>query len=474
MMKNKTDNTNKRRFQVGAVVTTAAVLAIAIFIVLLCYKLDWSYDMTQERLFTLSSQTIAALDDLNADVHIAGVYRSGQEEQMVKTLLNEYTKVSDKISVEYIDAEKEPAKLASYQLDVAAVTNGSIIIKSNSRYKILDNASLFEETGEGSVFSGEREITGAIRYVTSEKMPVIYFVEGDGETDSATSLTKAVSGLQQDAYEVQTLRLTEGDSIPDDASLLVFVSPKTDITSDELTKIEAYIREGGSIFIMIDSVMNSNETDYSNLSKLANEFGIGITNNYVVEEDSRYFLSQYNLYLIPLFGSHEIVDPISEAGNMVILPIARGLGTIDYDKTEIVNTVLLQSSDKSWIRADMTIADAKFTKNDYMGPAPLAYASVKSNVKWGQDAARMVVVGNSSFAIDGNIEVQANRDFFLNCASWLVGENKSDVIVSKTINSGALIIRGSEFTGLSILCVAVLPGLAFFTAFIVWMRRRNQ
>lgn len=122
----------------------------------------------------------------------------------------------------------------------------------------------------------------------------------------------------------------------------------------------------------------------------------------------------------------------------------------------------------------MTIADANFTKNDYMGPAPLAYASVKSNVKWGQDAARMVVVGNSSFALDGNIEVQANRDFFLNCASWLVGESKSDVIASKTINSGALIIRGSEFTGLSILCVAVLPGLAFLTAFIVWMRRRNQ
>jgi len=474
MKMNKSENTNKRRFQVGAVAATAAVLAISIFSVMLCYKLDWSYDMTQERLFTLSSQTIAVLDDLNTEVRIAGVYPSGQEEQMVKTLLNEYAKASDKISVEYIDAEQEPAKLASYKLDVAAVTNGSIIIRSNAHYKILDNASLFEETEEGSVFSGEREIAGAIRYVTSEEMPVIYFVEGDGETDSETSLTKAVSGLQQEAYEVQTLRLTEGDSIPDDASLLVFVSPKTDITSDELTKIEAYVRKGGSIFLMIDSVMNSNDTDYSNLSKLANEFGIGITNNYVVEEDSRYFLSQYNLYLIPLFGSHEIVDPISEAGNMVILPIARGLVTFDYDTTEITNTALLQSSDKSWIRADMTITDAAFTENDYIGPAPLAYASVKSNVKWGQEAARMVIVGNSSFALDGNIEVQANRNFFLNSASWLAGERKSEVIPSKTINSGALIIRGSEFTGLAILCVAVLPGLAFLTAFIVWMRRRNQ
>ena len=109
-----------------------------------------------------------------------------------------------------------------------------------------------------------------------------------------------------------------------------------------------------------------------------------------------------------------------------------------------------------------------------VGPAPLAYASVKSNVKWGTDAARMVVIGNSSFALDGSIEVQANRDFYLNCALWLSGDEATEAIVAKTINSGSLIIRGNEFTGLALLCVAVLPGLAFLAGFVVWVRRRNR
>jgi len=474
MMNDKPNNTRKRRFQIATVLSTAAVLAIAVFAVLLCYKLKWSYDMTTERLFTLSDQTLSALKDLDEPIRIAGVYPKGEEEQMVVSLLDQYQKNSNQVSVEYIDAEQEPAKLAAYNLDVASISNGSIIVKSGTRYKILSNADLFETTQDDSIFNGEREITGAIRYVTSKAMPVVYFIEGNGETAASTSMTKAVSGLEQDAYEVRTLRLTEGNEIPADAAMLIFVSPKQDITDDELAKLQAYIRDGGSIFLMIDSVLNSNETDYSNLSLLTAEFGIGITNNYVVEEDSQYYLSKYNLYLIPQMGSHEITDPIIQAGTLVILPIVRGLGTIDYDKSEITNTILLQSSDKSWIRADMTIADAKFTKDDYVGPAPLAYASVKSNVKWGTDAAHMVIIGNSSFALDGSIEVQSNRDFFLNCAKWLSGDQGSGVIASKTINSGSLIIRGSEFTGLAILCLVVLPGLVFLSAFIVWARRRNQ
>jgi hypothetical protein len=238
--------------------------------------------------------------------------------------------------------------------------------------------------------------------------------------------------------------------------------------------IAAYTRAGGSVFLMIDAVMNSNEVTYENISSLAYDFGIGIINNYVVEEDSSYYLSQYKLYLIPRYGRHEITTQIAEQGKMVILPVVRGLGQIEYDKDEITNTVLLQSSDKSWIRADMTITDSTQTADDYLGPAPLAIASVKSNVKWGQNAARMVVVGNSAFAYDGNIEAQANRDFFLNCAFWLSGSRDTDVISSKAINSGAIIIRGSEFTSLAIVCIAVLPGLAFLAAFAVRMFRRNQ
>lgn len=475
MKKTKSDNNIKRRFRIIIAISTAVVIAIATFAVLLCYKIPWSYDMTIQQLFTLSQQSVTVLDKLDEDVSIAAVYPSGQEEPMVKSLLNEYIKASDKVHAEYIDVEQEPAKLAAYNLKVTAVTNGSIIVKSGSRLKIIDKSSIFEINEDGSLFNGEREITGAIRYVTSKEMPVVYFIQGDGETDTSASLNKAVAGLQQDAIEVKTLRLTEGNAIPDDAAVLIFISPKSDITDTELAKLEDYMRKGGSILLTLDSVMNSNDIVYNNISKLLYEFGLVAPNSYVVEEDASHYLSKYNLYLIPLFGEHEITKQIAQQDKMVILPIARALSTTeDYDKNEITNTVLMQSSNNSWIRADMTITDTNQTAKDYIGPAPLAYASVKSNVQWGNDPARLVIVGNSSFAYDGNIEIQANRDFFLNSALWLIGNREPEVISSKVINSGTLIIRGDEFTGLAILCVFILPILAFAAAFLVWFSRRNR
>ena len=242
MKTDKSFNKNKRRFRIVTAVVSIVVVAITVFAVMLCYKINWSYDMTIERLFTLSQQSADVVKDLDQDVKIAGVYPTGQEDQMVKSLLDQYAGTSDKVSVEYIDIEQEPARLSAYNLDVATVTNGSVIVESGSRSKIIDQTLLFEDTGDGSVFNGEREITGAIRYVTSQTMPVIYFVQGDGETNPSDSMTKAVAGLEQDAFEVRTLRLTEVSTIPEDAAMLIFASPKSDITTDGLNMLEDYSR----------------------------------------------------------------------------------------------------------------------------------------------------------------------------------------------------------------------------------------
>lgn len=115
----------KRRFYLVSAVSCVLVIAIVAFAVLISYQIPWRYDMTAQRIFTLSQQTLDVLDGLEETVQIAAVYPEGQEEQMVVSLLDEYEKASDNILVEYVDAEREPTKLAKYELDVSAVTNGT-------------------------------------------------------------------------------------------------------------------------------------------------------------------------------------------------------------------------------------------------------------------------------------------------------------------------------------------------------------
>lgn len=464
----------KTRFTLLTLVSLVLVTAIVTFAVLIAYQLPWRYDMTAQRIFTLTEKSTAILGELTETVQIAAVYPSGQEEMMVQSLLDEYQKASDSIVVEYVDAEQEPTKLAKYQLNVAAVANGTLIVKSGERSKLIESSSLFQDTSSGSVFSGEREITGAIRYVTAKEMPVVYFTQGHEEADPSQVMTQAVSSLQLDAYEVRSTTLLQEGRVPEDCSILVMASPKSDITDDELAMLQEYMKKGGKLLFLVDSVMNTNSIVLTNFNKLMNTYGIDINNNFVVEEDPNSYLSTNQMYLIPSFGPHEITRKIGESKQMVILPVARGLGSVAYDETAVQLEILLLSSDKSWARVDMTIPTATRTETDISGPIPLAYAAVGSNVKWGNDPCRLVVIGNSSFAHDGNIEAQANRDLFVNSISWLQGDRNSDIIASKQINADRLIVRGNEFTKLAVICVAVLPLLAFGAALAVWAIRRNQ
>lgn len=475
-MDNMTQPLRKKKFRFALITLLSLLLVTAIvtFAVLLAYRLPWRYDMTAQRIFTLTEQSSEILDGLTETVQIAAVYPTGQEEMMVQSLLEEYRKASDNIVVEYVDAEREPTRLAKYQLDVAAVANGTLIVKSGGRSKLIQSSALFQETAGGNVFSGEREITGAIRYVTATELPVVYFTQGHEETAPAQAMTQAVSALQLDAYEVRTTTLLQEGRVPEDCSILIMPSPKSDVTDDELAMLQDYLKNGGKLLFLVDSVMNTNSIVLTNLNTLLNNYGIDINNNFVVEEDSNSYLSTNQMYLIPGFGPHEITQKIAESKQMVILPVVRGLGSVPYDEQTVRLDILLLSSNKSWARTDMTIPAAGRTEADIGGPIPLAYAAVGSNVKWGNDPCRIVVIGNSSFAYDGNLEAQANRNLFLNSVSWLQGDRNSDIIASKQINADRLIVRGNEFVKLAIICVAVLPLLAFGAAIAVWGIRRNR
>ena len=474
---NKTSQTAKKRkrnFYITTAITTVLVIVIIAISVLLAYELPIQYDMTTQKLFTLSGQSETILDELDQTVQIAAVYPEGKEEMMVVSLLGEYTQYSSDIQVEYIDIEKNPTALEKYSLAGSVVTSGSVIVKAGDRVKVIDSTSLFGITTDGNMFNGEREISGAIRYITTEELPVVYFVEGHGEASPTAEMAGAASSLQLSAYDVKSLSLVQSGGVPEDADVIIFASPKTDITLEEKEMLEEYLKIGGKMMVMVDPVTNTNTIQLTNLNDLLNVLGIDITNNLVVEENAQNHLSDMRTYLIPTYGMHEITQAIGEDKKLVILPEVRALGTMEYDKEIVHLSPLLYSTDKSWVRPDMSIPGAEKTEFDLPGPAILGYAAIQSNVKWGNPSAQVVVLGNSSFAQGENITAYANEELFLNSVDWLQGERDDEIIAGKSINANRLLIRGDDFTKLLVICIGVVPFIAFAGAGTVWFTRRNQ
>lgn len=463
----------RRKFWIFSGINGGLLLLFFMFLTLAGYRSGFSIDLTEQKLFTLSEASLNTLQELDEPVRIAAVYASGREEPMVKALLEQYEKHSPYLSVEYIDAEKEPSSLAAYDLgDVVAVYNGSLIVEGANRTKIIRSDDLFSYTSGGNFFYGEREITGAIKYVSAEKLPVVYFTTGHGEINAGSYLTEAAAALNRNAYEVKSLVLLQ-EGIPEDADILILASPSEDLTDAEIEDLEAFMGKGGKVMVTVDPLLTSNEPVLKKLNAFVNQYGIDISNNYVVEENSGYYLTDNPMYLIPRYSSHEITLPIGNEEKMVILPLARGLGMVDYDEKTTNLEVLLQTSEKAWARNNMENTSAVRTGDDIEGPIPLGFAAQKSNLETREISSRLVVFGDSNFMTDGNFDMQANAQLFMNSVDWLLGGRDTDTIGEKMINSEKLLVRNEDFMKLAVICCAVLPAISFGCAIMLWRFRRN-
>ena len=101
--------TRRRRFKITAIITTVLLLGILVFATMFAYGSSVMYDMTKDKVFTMSEQTEDMLSGLGEQVDIGVVYPRGKEDPLLKSLLEVYAKNSaGMIRVEYIDAELEP------------------------------------------------------------------------------------------------------------------------------------------------------------------------------------------------------------------------------------------------------------------------------------------------------------------------------------------------------------------------------
>ena len=75
----------------------------------------------------------------------------------------------------------------------------------------------YETTG----FDGEGQLTSAISYVTSNDLPMMYNIEGHGESSLSSSLE---SSIKKGNIDVQSLNLLTEGKVPEDADCILINS----------------------------------------------------------------------------------------------------------------------------------------------------------------------------------------------------------------------------------------------------------
>jgi ABC-type uncharacterized transport system involved in gliding motility auxiliary subunit len=449
-----------------------ALAGILVLVNIIADKLPWTYDMTAEKIYTLSDQTQKVINLLNKQITIIAFFQEGAEDPTIKSLLEEYRKAGrGKIELEYIDAEKNPAAAKKYDLNNEGISNGSIVFLCDGKAKKINQFEMFTSNDYGRSFSGEQQFTGAIIYLTVPKFTKVGFLEGHQEMDSNVDLAKLKGRLESEASIVESLNLLRTNSVPSDVNVLMIASPKRDLNAAEMANLQDFLEKGGRAIFMFDVLGPG--TQLSNFNNLLKVYGIAIKNNFVAEENSDSFYANRKNYLVPDYSEQSIVSKLKSENLAVFLPYAGNIDILKEVDPTITVEPLLRSTQKSWIRYHVTDISANKTGSDKSGPANLAVAITKDNSELKYPKTKIIVIYNARFAKDNMIDVQGNYDFIMNAFGWVQDKEESIAIRPKMMGANLMFVKGTQSIILMIVSIIVIPMVAFGTGLFVWLRRRH-
>lgn len=204
-------------FRNGSAATVLTVLAVAavVLVNLIGNALPASvcqFDLSETKLYTLGDVSLGILDELEQDVTIYYLAQTGSVDSNVTALLDQYAGHSSHIQWQ----QKDPALYPGFarQMGVEDATDGSLIVVSGDRTRLVDSSVLYSSEFDYDTYSyttsfdAENQITSAVQYVTGGELPVVYQLTGHGEATLSDGVQQAL-GLQN--LELQELNLLTSD-----------------------------------------------------------------------------------------------------------------------------------------------------------------------------------------------------------------------------------------------------------------------
>lgn len=412
------------------------------------------WDLSENQNFTLAPQTYRVLRTLPRDVKITVFTREKDPGyQAFKERLESYRQASSKLSVEFIDPEKQPKMAQNYGI-------------------FRTDTAIFESDGQTIRVTSpsEVELTGALIRIAKDSKKRIVFVEGHSELNvddkERNGLSIAKEALIRQGYEVDTLSLLKESAVPDNTSVLVLAGPRRSVTKDEQERIRAYVEKGGHLLVLADP------DTQTGLESLLAHWGLGLGPGVLVDLQDRLAQGDLTALLVRTFTEHEITQDLTSA---VLLPLSRHV-TFDEDVGKDWDFVpLARTSPNSWAETNMQGRVVSLSeKEDVKGPLPMAAAlSPKKDPEEGAPRPAIAVIGNSTFVSNAFFNFPGNSDFFLHTIGWLAEERDLISIAPKEPALRPFTPNPTQERTLIYIQVVFLPLLTLLAGILVWRKRRR-
>ena len=478
-----------RRFRAGALSTAllCGALAALVGVNLLVSRLEeqkgWRQDHSFNSVTTTQEATARVLEALPHPVHVYALFARGQEDAPLLELLNRYAALSDKVTWEQTDLRENPGLLTRYEALTAeqAVSNDSLLVtcEATGRFRVLSMADFItlgydESTGnlELAGLTYERALTSAIRYTAADMVPRALFLQGHGEIDEEGTADLA-DLLASNSMEAAwfTLSSEEAALSPDD--LVVILSPTRDLTGEELERLNAFARSGGSFLFTCDYTDPVDRMP--NWAALLRSYGFTPLDGAVIAspEEKNTFYNGNRLWLIPLMQPTDFTgDLIAAHTATILLTVSRAFSLPeDTDRDLTVQPVLLSGS-KAYLRSLAGLSTSLEQTGEDV-PGPFALSLYASRMTPEGSVSRALVLGSSTLLTSSTVWSMTDaQDFIIRAVNALSGTDAVDLSIMARSAVRPQLPVTSAGSGVA-LCV-ILPLLAAFGAGAVLIRRRGM
>lgn len=447
---------------------TAVVLAILIAVNVFVSVLPASatkLDISASKLYSITSNTKAVVNNLTQDVTLYWVVQADKEDSVIENLLSKYDSLSDHIQVEKKNPDVYPTFAAQYTDET--VPNNSVIVVSGDRSRYISYNDIYVQTSDmyaysyTTSFDGEGAITSAIDYVVTETLPRMYVLEGHGETELPASFADAV---EKENVQTQSLSLLTEDSVPEDAACVTIYAPQSDISQEEAEMLRSYTEKGGKLLVIAGPVKGA---ELTNLYSLLTDYGVEPVEGIVVESDREHYAFGYPYVLMPDMQSDNITQSLMDSRYHPIFPVSQGLQVTDSSSV----TTLLTTSDTAFSKTagySLTAYDKEAGDTD--GPFAVAVSIATDG------GGQIVWFSASDFLSDmyNAYSSGANVNLAMNALSSLMGEREAMAIRSKSLNYNYLTISDSVSSVLKVLLIGVFPLLYLAVGVIAVVEKRRM
>lgn len=532
---------NKKKLKYGsvAVVITVVFIAVVVFVNLIAEiltdKKNLKLDLTAQKYYEVSQDTIDYIKDVKKDVVIDVMYQKENFEKssymkMVLETLNKYQQNSDHIEVEFHDIVSEPDVINKYS-DVysGTIQQGSIVVACGDRVKVISSiddlftidTSSYYQTGSSTItgYKGEQELTSAVMSVTDANPKKAAFITGyNGSSIYHSYNSNAVNSLynlmNKNGYEISQIDILNDDLSPDDYDIVVLPAPVNDLTTDCISKLDDFLYNGGKLDRNMIYIADIFQYKTPNIDDFLEIWGIEVGDSVVYESNA-----DKNQKVTISTGSAEapIVSSVdddftSELSNTklpIVAPVSRNINLLFDANVDRTTDSLLQTSDTAYLyplnmksvdEAKAEAAEQEQAASDSENSTEATEEETEATTKFDTETAEkatqnvmalakktntennethtnnLLVIGGMSL-VDPNLTSSAtynNAEFIVNAINQICGKENGIIIAEKSLTQTTIDITAAQITTIRRIIEYVIPLIVIAAGIFVYVWRKNR